>query len=761
MRVMKLSLVGSVVFWGFFLLTALVRAGGPIAFNEGPVGNFKGGEPLRWTAFDNQDQLISRAVFFVETGPLGAILNQDPARAACDPARARDAARAACEAFKTWEKVSTADLRIAELTDVDPKFKKDITGADFAPVQCDALSPPPPLPPSVFRSSNFECELIRACVAIPNRRNCPSPVIFDSNGEIIDLFFGIPNSVIAFSGPLLVRTPAASPLPPAPPPFSIIQARTVINGRFFDNDPDNSFKLDDPTGTMFLPGVLTHEFGHFLGLAHSVVNGNPAAFNPAIQSVDSSTRGQLGSPSSVDPLVSVPLEGVETMFPRFLSDLDQRNFSDSLEKDDEVALSASYPCTTQARVAGRCTQEFSASTGTISGRVFIQNASKPAQGVVVVARCLDCPVDNPNKPESALTNAVSQFTGGTFAPRRCNTNFLIDTNGDGNPDTSILRGLFGGCSTTGLAGRTECFDQAVNFFKNNPGFFSQFSPPFSAASACGFFSFGLSDPRLIPSDQENLYVLQGLPPGEYVVQALQAIIGGFSSPVRSSFGNPVIRILSDDNVSFTRRFPNPQTGEFYNGPSTGCNPSNLTTCLDANGNSSGEAGSSSDNPFAFTRIKVTAGGPPIENVNIFLNAGNTEDAFFADPGFDYCGLGDVNTDGKVDEGDILAVVTAKAAFDKDGTLNKRADLNADGAITFLDVDIITDLVTNPYPSGNFPGFVSSAVTRLIAPFEAICTAARGRCAIQAPEQTIQADGKPNSAVCTVAANLKCQVIGCP
>lgn len=719
MRLMKTSLAGGVAFWGFFLLTALVHAGGPLFFNE------TDGEPFRWFNLDSQNQRIFRAVFYVETGGLGKISNQVAAKAARD-------------AFATWEKVPTADLQIQEILDVPPDkvsfFRKDISRADFFfdnngdgkpnPFTCNALGPDRP-----FLINPFECELIRQCV-LNNLINCPSPVIFDSDGGIFDAL-GVAASVIGFSGPLLVL-----PIPlPGPPPsqlISILQARVFINGLFFDGDPNTPRSpdapplnfIDDPKGDRFLPGILTHEIGHFLGLAHSVVNGNPAAFNPSVSSVGTSTRGRLDPSIPVDALVSVSLKQVETMFPLALVTQDEQlSFSNFLKGDDEVALSTLYPCTAQARAAGNtCTQDFFASTGTISGKVFIQNTSRPAQGVVVIGRR----VDDPNTPDSVLATAVSQLTGATFAPRRCLAD--LDLNGDGNTDIS---GLLGPCAVPGFPS-AECSTR----FPNAVG-----------PTQCGFVSFGLTpnEVRPIPSDQENLYVLQGLPPGEYIVQAIQTVIGGYSSPVRSSF-DPSTAIRSDDNV-LLNFFPNPQTGEFYNGPANGCGASS-TPC----GN---ETGDRADNPFAFTRIKVAAGSPAVENVNIFLNASDSVEAILSDPGFDYCGLGDVNADGTVSEDDILAVVMAKDAFDRNQILNKRADINGDGAVTFLDIDAITDIVASPRP---FVGSTAQEIIRGLAPFEAICSAAKGRCRIQAPVETSQEE---RTQICQTAKAIGCQVIDCP
>jgi hypothetical protein len=169
-----------------------VRAGGPLIFNEAD------GQLIRWVAFDEQNRQIFRAVFFVETGPLGTVSNQVAAKAVRD-------------AFATWTQVPTAALRIDDLDaaapDVIARFRKDITEADFTAVQCDALGDP-------FPSSNLECELIRACVAQPNLKNCPSPVIFDSDGAIFDLLLGDGGrDTLGFSGPLL----ATIPDPPPPP----------------------------------------------------------------------------------------------------------------------------------------------------------------------------------------------------------------------------------------------------------------------------------------------------------------------------------------------------------------------------------------------------------------------------------------------------------------------------------------------------------------------------------------------------------------
>ena len=254
--------------------------------------------------------------------------------------------------------------------------------------------------------------------------------------------------------------------------------------------------------------------------------------------------------------------------------------------------------------------------------------------------------------------------------------------------------------------------------------------------------------------QENHFELTDLSPGKYLVQAVPLFQGGFSSPTRSTTGlipwsdsgrnlSPVV--LTDDNVA-PALFPNPQTGEFYNGPATGCG-TDITTCGE-------ERATATDNPFVYTQIDVTAGGR-VDNVNILMNT--SEQEFFRDPGFQFCSVGDVNTDNIVNDTDIPEVLKQKEKSDEGKNFNQRADLNQDGQVTFFDVDIITDIVTLPRPFElNAP---QQELKRGIASFDAICrAAARDGCAIGAPVNETDAD---RAMTCARAKELGCRVIDCP
>lgn len=232
-----------------------------------------------------------------------------------------------------------------------------------------------------------------------------SPIVFDEDGAIFDAIYGVGTGVLGFAGPTFMSdgettTWIGSSVPPG---SVVIEGMAFLNGKFIDgvDDPAHGNPEIDPS---IFEAVFVHEFGHFSGLDHTQIHG------------------QEGPPES-DRHVTRP---VETMYP-FLGTALQS----SLERDDQVALSALYP-----------TPGFHASTWRIHGRVLASDGT-PFSGVNVIARNIADDAD-----------AVSQVSGAR----------LVD------PGEFVLEGL-----TPGQGYRVEI--QEIDVFAQGGSSVGPFSPP--------------------------------------------------------------------------------------------------------------------------------------------------------------------------------------------------------------------------------------------------------------------------------------------
>jgi hypothetical protein len=282
---------------GIFLGTAYpVRAAGPLLVNGA-------GEPLKW----DSSVLVP---FNPDQGTLGTLTNAEAVTLVAD-------------SFAAWEAVQTSTV--------------SFTNAGALPVDVTAGN--------VFA-------FLGACEGL-------SPIIFDTDGSIIDFLFGpgAGDVIVAFAGP-----ECGFFVPPR-----ITEAIAGLNGRFIDGVGPVEISLTDFTA------AFRHEFGHFLNLDHTQLN---------------ITEALDGDPTND---FAVP-----TMFPLLVNGAEQL----SLHKDDAVSVSVLYP-----------EPAFFPSTGAITGLILpppspLFVGGTPFQGANVIARNVADP----------LVDATSNVSGARFFP---------------------------------------------------------------------------------------------------------------------------------------------------------------------------------------------------------------------------------------------------------------------------------------------------------------------------------------------------------
>ena len=219
---------------------------------------------------------------------------------------------------------------------------------------------------------NIDATNITRIIGTPNGRGIY--VVFDADGSIMRDFFGVSPQVLGISSPQYSIDGTTT----------ITESFAVLNGSAID--PSDK-------GAAAFQGVVTHEFGHSLGLAHTQVNGGVVFFQEAPGPASCSAFPFSGTPARAD---------VETMYPY----VDPTPGTGSGVGQGEVrtldamaSISDLYPG-----------PGWPNAYGTIEGKIYDLNGKTQLTGVDVVAR-------NINDPWQQANSAISgQMTQGQVGP---------------------------------------------------------------------------------------------------------------------------------------------------------------------------------------------------------------------------------------------------------------------------------------------------------------------------------------------------------
>lgn len=211
-----------------------------------------------------------------------------------------------------------------------------------------------------------------------------SPVIFDADGSILE-DLGLPSGVIGRAGPEFISTVA---------PFRILQGTAIFNGAFIDDEVLDGREMSVEA----FAGVVAHEFGHYVNLDHTSVNGHYF-----LGDTDDPGFARYGAP---------PVSSVNLMYPLAID-----NQPTTPLMDDRVWVSNLYPVA-----------PFPGDHGTISGSLFLKDGATLLQGGNVIAR----------KPDDPFLNAVSNVSGALYNPTSD-----IPSSGSADPDEAGVFNLPG------------------------------------------------------------------------------------------------------------------------------------------------------------------------------------------------------------------------------------------------------------------------------------------------------------------------------
>jgi hypothetical protein len=216
-------------------------------------------------------------------------------------------------------------------------------------------------------------------------------VIFDSDGSVLGDFIGVGPGVLGIATPEFLASDGSN---------QIVEGWVIIRGEADYTSFWPDYTPGEPTS-----GIVTHEFGHAIGLAHTQTNGfySRNQGNPELGTVDGPEQA---GPDQCGKVARYPtMDEIETMYPfidpfPWSATYNSPKMATVNVADDMAALSSLYPAANYAKT-----------TGTLKGRVVAKDGATELTGINVIARRVD-----QGNPMDAMSRISGDLTQGVLGP---------------------------------------------------------------------------------------------------------------------------------------------------------------------------------------------------------------------------------------------------------------------------------------------------------------------------------------------------------
>jgi uncharacterized membrane protein len=214
-------------------------------------------------------------------------------------------------------------------------------------------------------------------------------VIYDGDGSVLRDFFGVGDGVLGIATPEFLEAEGST---------RIVEGWVIITGQ--------GEGVEEVVTGAPLAGVITHEFGHAIGLAHTQTNGLYFRNQPIEAWGLPPGAERAGPDQCVSTVTTYPnAEQVETMYPF----IDPYPWSPTYNSpgmatvnvaDDKAALSYLYP-----------SPGYRQFTGTIKGRIVAKDDVTALSGINVIARNVAAPFDAISRISGDRTQGLTGADG--------------------------------------------------------------------------------------------------------------------------------------------------------------------------------------------------------------------------------------------------------------------------------------------------------------------------------------------------------------